>query len=184
MVLVGLVVEGSYDEAALSELVRKCASSETSVICRQCGNAFQLMKKFPGFLEDFRHVNHGLPVDKAIVIRDADHKNPTELIVSMESRISGRSYPFPRRLLVIVEEMEAWLLADEEAIFSVTGRRQPRIRDPEKLADPKERLRRILSHVRIAYTGEVARKIAAATRPDILAARCPSFKTFQEAVLS
>ncbi len=184
MPLVGLIVEGSYDEAALSELVLKCFLAEVRVICRQCGNAFQLMKTFPGFLEDFRQVNHGLPVDKAIVIRDADQKNPDELIAKMASKINGRSYLFPLKLLVVVQELEAWLLGDEDAIFSVTGRRQPRIRDPERLADPKERLRRILSDARIAYTAEVARKIAAATRADVLATRCPSFRKFQEAVIN
>jgi hypothetical protein len=182
MASVGLIVEGSYDEAVLSELVRKCASSGATVICRTCGNAIQLMKKFPAFLEEFRHAKNGLPIDRAIVIRDADHKNPDELITRMEARISGRIYPFPRKLLVIVQELEAWLLADEEALLTVIGKPQQRIRDPETVYDPKARLERILSDARITYTAEVARKIAAAARPDILAVRCPSFGKFQEAV--
>ena len=49
MAAVGLVVEGIYDEAALIELVRKCHRSEVDVICRPCGSASQLIKKFPGF---------------------------------------------------------------------------------------------------------------------------------------
>jgi len=175
---VGLVVEGSYDEAALSELVQKCALLETKVICRPCGNAFQLTKKFPGFLEDFRHVNLGLPVDRAIVIRDADHKNPSDLIARMEGKIIGRNYPFPTRLLVIVEELEAWLLADEAAISLVTSRSQNRIIDPETLHNPKERLQRILSSAHITYTSKVAGRIAAAARPEILEQRCPSFRRF------
>jgi len=181
MLWVGLVVEGLYDEAALPEFVRKCAPSETKVICRPCGNAIELMKKFPAFLEDFRHVKHGFPVDKAIVIRDADHKDPSELIARMEARISGRTYPFTRELLVIVQELEAWLLADDTALSAVTGIRQQIEREPEKLHHPKERLQRLLSQARITYTSERAKQIAAAARPDILANRCPSFKKFQEA---
>jgi hypothetical protein len=46
MVAVGLVVEGIYDEPALIELVRKCHQSEIDVICRPCGGAIPLMKKF------------------------------------------------------------------------------------------------------------------------------------------
>ena len=78
----------------------------------------QLVKKFPGFLQEFRHAKDGAPVDKALVIRDADHKNPAELLAKMEARIVNRVYPFPRKLLIVVEELEAWLLADEEAFLA------------------------------------------------------------------
>ena len=53
---VGVIVEGIYDEAALTEFVQKCLATEVNVICRVCGGAPQLMRKFPGFLEHFRHV--------------------------------------------------------------------------------------------------------------------------------
>ena len=179
---VGLIVEGTYDEVALTEFIRKCVPSEVDVICRPCGSAIQLMKKFPGFLESFRHVNEGLPVDNAIVVRDADHKNPNDLIARMENRISGRSYPFPRHLLVIVQELEAWLLADEEALSAATGKPQKRIPEPEAVNDPKARLEMILSDAGFVYTAEVARKIASAARADVLSVRCPSFKRFNDAV--
>jgi hypothetical protein len=73
------------------------------------------MKLFPGLLREFEHVNAGLPVDKGIVIRDADQKIPEALISQMESKISGRTYRFPTKCLVIVQKLETWLLADEEA---------------------------------------------------------------------
>jgi Domain of unknown function (DUF4276) len=184
MLCIGLVVEGIYDEAALTEFVRKSVEPDVRVICRPCGNAIQLMKKFPAFLEEFRHAKDGAPVDKGLVIRDADGKNPTELIAKMETRIANRVYSFPRKLLVAVEELEAWLLADEEALSSVTARAVGRVTDPEKIVDPKARLRTILSNAGIVYTAEEARKIAAAARLDTLAVRCPSFKTFQDAVVS
>ena len=126
--------------------------------------------------------NAGFPVDQAIVVRDADHKNPEALISQMESKISGRIYPFPRKLLVAVEKLEAWLLADEVALSTVTGRIQRRIIAPETITDPKTRLQTILSDARIPYTPERARLIAAAASVDALAARCPSFKKFKEAL--
>lgn len=183
MLTVGLVVEGFYDEAAIGELVQKCASSEVKVICRRCGPAPQLMKKFPGFLEEFKRAKDGSPVDKAIVIRDADRKNPDDLIRIMQSKIASRSYLFVPHFLVIVNELEAWLLADEAAISSVTGKPQKPVSTPENLNDPKRRLQMLLSDAQITYTAEKAKGIAAAARPDILAARCPSFKRFQEAVI-
>jgi hypothetical protein len=142
------------------------------------------MKKFPGFLKEFQYVNASLPVDKAIIIRDADYRNPNDLIAMMEGKVSAHSSPFPRKFLVIVQKLEAWLLADEEALSSVTGRMQRRISDPEKINDPKARLRKILSDARIDYTQERARVIAAAASVDVLAARCPSFKKFQEALVN
>lgn len=184
MVAIGLVVEGIYDEAALVELVRKCHESEVDVFCRPCGNAIQLMKKFPGFLESFRHVKEGGPVDNAIVIRDADQKDVNALIGRMENRISGRIYPFALHLLVVVQELEAWLLADEEALTLITGKPQRVVPNPESLTNSKARLETILSDVNIGYTAEIARKIAAAARVDVLSARCPSFKLFQNAVLN
>jgi hypothetical protein len=105
MLCIGLIVEGIYDEAALTEFLRKSVAPDVRVICRPCGNAIQLMKKFPAFLEEFRHAKNGAAVDKAFVVRDADHKNPAELIARMEARIANRVYHFPRKLLVAVEEL-------------------------------------------------------------------------------
>jgi hypothetical protein len=97
----------------------------------------------------------------------------------MQARIGNRQYPFPVNLIVIVQELEAWLLADEGAISAITSRPVPRQPDPiEAITSPKERLKRILSP-RVVYTREVARSIAAAI-VDIgrVAERCPVFKTF------
>lgn len=182
MATFGLVVEGNYDEAALKEFVQKCASSDVDIMCRRCGNAPQLMKRFPGFLEEFRHGKEGSDVDKAMVVRDADRKNPAELIGRMQSKISNRNYRFPVKLLVIVEELEAWFLADEAAISAVTGRKPRVTRNPENLSNPKERLRKLLSDANIGYTHEIARKLAAGARVEVLTARCPSFKKFYEAI--
>ncbi len=184
MLCVGLIVEGAYDEATLRELAQKCVPSEARIICRRCDSRVQLLRKFPAFLEDFRHANNGAPVDKALVIRDADHKNPAELIAKMEAKITNRMYSFPRRLVIAVEELEAWFLADEEALSFVTGRKVRRVTDPEKIWDPKARLRNVLSEAGVVYTAEVARKIAVASRLDILVARCPSFRAFQDAIVN
>jgi len=182
MLTFGLVVEGNDDETALQELVQKC-KSEVKVIRRKCGNKVKLMQRFPGFLEEFRHVKGGTNIDKALVIRDADNKNPGELINRMQSKISNRHYPFPVKLLVAVQELEAWLLADESAVSVVTGKKAPKIQNPEKLSDPKQRLKNVLSDAKISYTAEIARKIAARAKIEILESRCPSFREFREAVI-
>jgi hypothetical protein len=180
MPTIGLVVEGQYDEAALKELMQKCSPTTVDVIGRPCGSVSQLMKRFPGFLEEFRYRTD---IEKALVIRDAGNKDPLEMLKLMEDKISGRTYPFLVKRLVIVKELEAWLLADESGVSAVTGKATPIIQAPEKLGDPKERLKATLSDARISYTAEVARKIAASANVDTIERRCPSFRLFRQAVL-
>ena len=179
----GLIVEGEYDAAALTELIRRCAEGNIEVIPRQCAQKGSLMKKFPAYLQELRWANRGQAVDKALVIRDADGKNLQELIARMETSIVSRSYPFPVKFVVIVQELETWLLADHEALSMVTQKRISEINSPlESLVDPKRRLQSMLSEAGIAYTAEVARKIAAATILERIEYRCSSFHTFRQAV--
>jgi hypothetical protein len=96
----GLIVEGEYDEAVLRELILKCAGGNIEIISRLCGSAGALMNRFLGFLEEFRYVKQGEPVDKALVIRDADRKDPPELIEKMQSKIARRTYPFPVQFVI------------------------------------------------------------------------------------
>jgi hypothetical protein len=183
----GIVVEGPYDEAALPELIKKCLADEIEIIPRPCGGKDQLMKIFPVFLEEFRHAKQGSPVDKALVIRDADVKNPDELLRAMRNKIASRSYPFEVKCIAIVREPETWFLADEEAISKVTqarsGKRVARVtEDLEPILQPKEKLKQILSDAGVPYTREVAREIAEQSDPSKIESRCPKFKEFRQAV--
>lgn len=97
----------------------------------------------------------------------------------MQAIIANRRYPFTPKFAVIVQELEAWLLADNEALSVVTGREMAPVPDPiEGVDSPKERLRGILSGAGIVYTAEVARKIAAAADVGRLANRCQAFRAF------
>ena len=188
MLTFGLVVEGDYDEAVLTEFIRKCAGHDVEIVSRVCNPKGSLMKRFPGFLEEFRYVKQGMPVDRAMVIRDADMREPHGLLREMESKVAHRTYEFsPVRFVVIVRELEAWLLADSKAISTVisaySGRVVPEVNESiEAIADPKARLQRMLSEAKVAYTREVARKIAAAANAEYIAYRCPSFRSFVHAV--
>lgn len=190
MPIFGLVVEGDYDEAALTELVRKCISGNINidVVARPCGPRGSLNNKFPGFLEEFRYLKQGTYVDKALVIRDADNKDANGLIQEMQGSVQGRSYPFPVKFVVVVQELETWLLADEQAISEVTmeysGKTVSRVNEPlEEIPAAKERLKQMLSDAEVSYTREVSRKIAAATNVQRIEYRCPSFIVFRQAVL-
>lgn len=179
----GLIIEGAYDASALTELTRRCAEGDIEVIAYQCAQKGSLMKKFPAYLQALHPCHRGQPVDKALVIRDADGKNPHELITRMETSIGSRSYPFPVKFVVIVQELEAWLLADQEALSQVTRRRISAINSPlESIVDPKRRLESILSEAGIVYTAKVARQIASTAILERIEYRCSSFRTFRQAI--
>jgi len=117
------------------------------------------------------------------VIRDAHGKNPEELKKKMLDKISNRNYPFEVNIIVIVQELEAWLLADEEAISKITQESITRLKeDIEAINDAKEKLQGILSKSKIVYTPSVARDIARESNLDKIKSRCPTFREFYQAV--
>ncbi|MDA2918141.1 DUF4276 family protein [Desulfobacterota bacterium AH_259_B03_O07] len=188
MATYGIVIEGSYDEAVLRELIIRCLPSEIEIISRPCGGKSQLMKRFIGFLKSFRYEKQGSPIDKALVIRDADNKDPDSLLQEMNNKFTNQNYTFEVKFVIILQSLETWLLADEEAISRVAqtrfGRPVSRVNeDLESIFQPKERLTRILSDAKLTYTAEVAREIARESDLSKLENRCPSFREFRQAVL-
>lgn len=180
----GIVVEGNYDAAALPEIIKKCLQDDLEIISRVCGDKNKLMNKFPSYLEPFRYEKGGSPIDKALVICDADNKNPDELLEKMKSKIAGRDFPFELKFIIIVQELETWLLADEAAISKVTQRTVSRVNeDLESINHPKEKLFDILSEAGATYTSEVAKKIAIGSDIFKIEYRCPKFKEFKQAVI-
>lgn len=146
------------------------------------------MNKFPGFLESFRYDKQGGHVDKALVIRDADNKDPNELLERMKNKIAGRNYPFEVKFVIIVQELETWLLADEEAISRVTqsrsGKSVSRVNENiESIIQPKNHLEQMLSEARVPYTDKVAKEIARESDISRIEYRCPKFREFCQAVI-
>lgn len=178
---VGIVVEGvkdGYDEKALTVFLQRALGSTTQVIARPCGGKSDLIKKFPNYLEEFRHRGD---IATALVVRDADGKCFSELDARMRARTSGRpEYPFPLHLLFIRQELEAWFLADEAALSQVVRRQVPPHHRPENLLSAKEELERILLMGKIQYTSAVAETLARSVNVEALRSRCPSFKRFWE----
>jgi len=158
------------------------------MISRTSGGTDRLMNKFPSFLELFRFANQGGHVDKVFVIRDADNKNVAELLERMKNKIEGRTYPFEVKFVVIVQALETWLLADDEAISRVTQARSGRTvskvnENLGSIARPKNHLTQMLSEAEVPYTDKVAKEIARASDISKIEYRCPKFREFREAVV-
>ncbi|MBI5968627.1 MAG: DUF4276 family protein [Deltaproteobacteria bacterium] len=184
----GIVIEGQYDEVALTEIIKKCFSMEVEIIPRKCGGKDKLITRFPAYLESFRYEKKGSHVDKAIVIRDAHGEDPEKIKEIMRGKIEKRNYPFKVKFIIIAQELEAWLLADEEAISRVTvdrsGKPVPRVNESlESIPQPKQTLHKILGEARVAYTDGVAREIAKESDLDKIEYRCPRFREFRQTVI-
>jgi hypothetical protein len=186
----GIVVEGAYDRLVYEELIRRISSSDVKVISRDTEGVPKLNRIFPAMLRDFEQVQRGQPVDKALVIRDANGKDPTALEQQMRERIQGQHFSIPKGIQfhAVRRTMETWLLADVSAINSVAaargGKEVALVQGTlEDIVDPKDRLRRLLSQAGLPYTDQVCREIAAKTSIETLRNRCPSFRIFEQKVI-
>ncbi len=175
----GFVVGGTSDEKAVKEIAKKCLGNDCHVETRKWDEKGGLHRRFPISLEEFK----SLHIDKAFVLRDTDGKNPDDLLASMQARIAGQAYPFVVTFAYAIEELEAWFLADHEAIGQVIGRPVDRIADAiENIPSPKDNLLAILSRAKHNYTSETARKIASQLDVDVVARRCPAFRQLCRAI--
>jgi hypothetical protein len=115
-----------------------------------------------------------------VLVHDLDEENEGRLRQELEARIRPVGIK-PVVVLIPVEELEAWLLADPEAIrITFNMRRTPRIpANPERIHSPKEYLGRIVSKLsKSEYLNTLHnRKIAANQRLTTLD-RCPSFARY------
>lgn len=186
----GLIVEGPYDAAVYEELLRKAVPAIAQLVSRPVGGKTQLLNKLLGFLRDLEHVVNGAPVDKVLVVRDANGKDPAQLEKTLTDRIQGKVFTFPHAIQfhAVRRSVEAWLLADTAAINEVAAARGGRpISDMheelEEVEDSKGRFVRLLSRAGLPFDPAVCREIAARTRLEVLRYRCPSFRSFEQKVV-
>lgn len=184
------MVEGEGDEQVFQHLIRKVNSPEAAIYCRACGGVERLMKEFPALLQTFEYAHNGGPVDGALVIRDSDNKSVMDVLNRMKEKLGNRTFRFARgvEFCVIRRKLDSWLLADENAINTVSqnrrGKTTARVNETiEEITHPKERLQKILSEAKLNYTSAVLGEIAAAMNLEQLEYRVPSFVAFKQSVL-
>lgn len=188
----GVIVEGDYDAGVYEELIQKICGGNVRIISRPAGNRVELMKKMTGLLRSLEYISvTGGPVDKALVIRDADGKNSDALEQEMSARFRSQTFRFPSGIQVhaVRQEMETWLLADPAAIDWVAKARS--VRDKvgrvrgalESIQRPSQKLGQLLSSAGLNYTAQVCREIAQAIDLGVLRNLCPSFREFERKVL-
>jgi Domain of unknown function (DUF4276) len=173
MPTIGLIVEDESDEVALSVLVRKCRN-DVSLKTRKCRGT--VLGKFRGLVTE---LYRRYTPEKTLIVCDADGKDPSHILRSFKDR-GLDSFQFPVSLIVIVQELEAWLIADPDALQGITRVRKD-FKHPEKVRDPKRELLRLLP-TGMAYTPQTAARIAEAVNLNLLGERCPRFELFRKAI--
>jgi Domain of unknown function (DUF4276) len=176
MATIGLIVEGIYDEAVYPVLLRRCRNG-VRVVTRICKGP--VIGKFPGLLSELDRSRRR--IEKVIVVSDADGRNPEGLEREFKRRLVGR-YRFNVIPIIVVEALEAWLIADPLALKRTVGITTAHT-NPEKIRHPKTALLKLLPRT-TRYTPEVARRIAEEIDLNLLQQRCRRFVTFRKAVFA
>jgi hypothetical protein len=184
MPTLGIVAAGVFDGAVLRVLARKCRE-DVKPVFRQCGGSVSnRLGKVVRIVHELKRV---AKADAIVIVEDAEQENPHEVRDKIEQRLNSEGPASGRRpvtVVVAVQMMEAWLLADRDAVASVVGSRVklPEFNQPEKIRHPKQELTRLLSKAKISYTSQQAARLADAADVRLIRERCPSFERFCEAV--
>src|SRR5579871_6222949 len=135
----GILGEDRSDFGTLKVLTRRIRNDESLPIMGKgyqgCG---QLLKK--GTVE-LRLLSE-LGCNKFVICYDSDGKDPKQRYSEVLERVVAPAGLATKCCIAIpVEELEAWLLADIEAVTNIwTGWRPASIANPERIKSPKEHL--------------------------------------------
>jgi hypothetical protein len=174
--LIGVIAEDKSDVEVLQEIAGKLAARRTFrvkfFVGKGCG---KIRSKCQGWARNL-NLQH---CSSLVIIQDLDFHELPRLVEEIRSAL--RPSPIAHHIVVIpVREIEAWLLADHDAIAQALSLRKriAMISNPEAILRPKERLRDLVyykSEKRKHYVNTIDnRKIAACANLRNLR-RCDSF---------
>lgn len=177
--------EDHSDAETLRVLIRRLAGNERLTVRTKgydgCG---QLLRKGARDLDEF--LNQGY--DRFVVAYDADRDEPALRLATARAQVVDRSRAASSACCIVVpvEEIEAWLLADVTAVSKRwPGWRPEPIASPERVRSPKEHLEKLSrgSQKRPRYSHAVDNPILAGLIDlGVVAQKCPSFRVLVEFV--
>jgi len=182
----GIVVEGPDDTAVYRVLIKRIDRGIERVHSRECTGRQRLKNKFVHLLDEFARNPAAFDIRKVLVIRDSDCQDPKPIEEELQD-IFARSDLRPTfgvSFHATKCKVESWLLADEDAINSVSRSRggpggiQRVGADLETFREADQIYRRTLSLAGLQDTDAVMKEIALQARLETIAERCPRFRDF------
>jgi hypothetical protein len=178
--IIGVIAEDNSDVAVLRSLIRKLTSSPFRVefaVAHGCGRIVGKCRAWAQNLSD-RGCQY------LLLVRDLDLEELDRLRIELRNALDPT--PISPHLIVIpVREIEAWLLADDEAIKKAMKlkKKVKRVSNPETILRPKEYLGNIISMIsdkKIRYLNAIHNEKIAEQCAVINLGRCDSFIPFAE----
>jgi len=181
----GIIVEGPCDASVYSAMIPRIRPEIADVVARACGGVPALTNRFVGLLKHFQYMDR---IDKALVIRDSDRRDPQVVEKGLRDRLdeSGFRPTFPVHFYATKSMVETWLLADINAIVKTargrghSGSVKPMNRTLEEIIDPKAAFHAMLSQAGLPADPKVYGEIATEADIDIIEGCCPYFLKFRE----
>ena len=175
----GVIAEDKSDVEVISAILEKYAAKNDFVVKKFVGNGCgRLRNKCRTWAETL--LKSGCA--HILIFHDLDRSDETILFKALRDRVPTKD--FPNSLIVVpIEEMEAWLLADEDAITKVFSLKQQlkRISNPETVKSPKEQIGHIVwgaAKKRYVNTVHNVKIASIATRENFM--RCNSYTKLDE----
>jgi len=178
---IGLIAEDDSDIEVISEILSKYMDKHTFSIKKFTGDGCGKLKQKCAI---WAKLLFKRGCDHVLLFHDLDRNNEKALRQALLVKIPPAS--FPNSLIVIpVEELEAWLLSDSDAIKKVFGlpKAPNKIAECELIQSPKEHLGKIVWQIgKKRYLNTVHNKKISTHASLKNFRRCSSFKTFDEYV--
>jgi hypothetical protein len=181
----GILGEDPSDVATLKVLVKRLAGNDSlRVKTKGYGGCAEMLRKGARQLRLFQDFN----CTRFIVCHDADGPDPNPHRELVQQRIVTPSGINEGCCIVVpVQELEAWILADIEAVTRIFTSWVPSpIENPEQVASPKEHLEKLSrdSRQRPRYSHATHNeKVAKHLDLNKIRAKCPSFKVLNDFVV-
>jgi len=175
--MIAVLGEDRSDAETLVVIVKKVMDNSRMTVLRKgfsgCG---ELQRKAGRHLRDF----YARGCTRFIICRDADKGDPMQIRETLRATIAKDFSQLDDCCIVVpIEELEAWLIADEVAIGKVFERvRLDPVISPERISDPKEWLRdQLIGRNSKPLYGNVIhnQRIAEHLNIKTVQAKCPSF---------
>lgn len=181
VVRIGVIAEDVSDVEVVVQLLRKLTRrrfSTSHFIGKGCGS---IKKKALGWCRAF----HDKGCVSAVLVHDRDRHTETQLRMELERVVANAAVG--TTVVIPVEELEAWLLADCQAIKQAMNLAEvpPTIASPESVPSPKERLASLVEqfsrsgqkkYVNTVHNTRIAEFISVAE----VSKRCLSFSRLQK----